>query len=122
MAKNETRPLKPSVIADDREVYIALKAIPNYAPANQAYTVAAIDAVHDELEAAQDAAVRADAAAAAARDNLVAVQWEMHNKILGAKVQVEAQFGSSSNEIQSMKRKKKTEYKKPAPRAQKKSG
>jgi hypothetical protein len=41
--------------------------------------------------------------------------------MLGAKDQVQAQFGPSSNEIQAMKRKKKTEYDKPGSRGKKKS-
>jgi hypothetical protein len=121
MAKNETRRMKPSDVAEDLEVFAALKAIAGYAPANPAFTVAVIQAVFDELQAAQEAATQAWAAYQAARDNLVALQWAAHNKVLGAKDQVQAQFGPNSNEIQSMKRKKKTEYK-PRGSSSKKSG
>ncbi|HEY0404661.1 MAG TPA: hypothetical protein VGC89_02970 [Pyrinomonadaceae bacterium] len=120
MAKNQTRRMKPSDLAEDLEVFTALKAIAGYAPANPAFTVAVIQAVYDGLMAAQEAETLAAAAYEAARDNLVAMQWEMHNKVLGAKDQVQAQFGPSSNEIQSMKRKKKTEYRPKG--SQKKSG
>ncbi|HEY0384476.1 MAG TPA: hypothetical protein VGC64_00625 [Pyrinomonadaceae bacterium] len=113
MAKNETKRIKPSILADDIEVYAALKDIPDYAPANPAYTLAAMDAVHQRLIAAREASTQADARAEAARDDLVAAQWDMHNMTLGAKDQVQAQFGPNSNEIQSMKRKKKTERRNP---------
>ena len=53
------------------------------------------------------------AAADSARDDHVAVQWELHNALLGAKDQVTAQFGKDSNEVQAMKLKKKSEYKNP---------
>jgi hypothetical protein len=112
--------MKPSDLAEDLEVFTALKAIAGYAPANPAFTVAVIQAVYDGLMAAREAETLAAAAYEAARDNLVAMQWEMHNKVLGAKDQVQAQFGPSSNEIQSMKRKKKTEYRPKG--SQKKSG
>lgn len=111
MAKNETQYLRPAQLAEDLEVFAALKAIAGYAPANPAFTVTVIQAVFDELQAAQEAAAQAAAAYETARDNLVALQWAAHNKVLGAKDQVQAQFGPNSNQIQSMKRKKKTEYK-----------
>jgi hypothetical protein len=49
----------------------------------------------------------------AARDALVARQWEFHNTILGTKDQVMAQFGPNSDEVQAVKLKKKSEYKAP---------
>jgi hypothetical protein len=45
------------------------------------------------------------------RDNKVAAEWAFHNKTLGGKVQVKAQFGPNSNQLQSLKLKKQTEYK-----------
>lgn len=117
MAKNETRRLKPSILADDLEIYAALKAIGSYAPANPAYSKEAIDALHTALLAKRDSAAQADAAAAAARDDYVAAQWDMHNGILGVKDQAVAQYGLDSNEVQSLKLKKKSEYKSPTRKA-----
>ena len=122
MAKNETKQLAPAVLTEDRDIYAAMKDIGNYAPANPAYTQAALDASHDEMVAAQQEEAKAAARLAAARDNKVAAEWGFHNKLLGGKVQVEAQFGSNSNELQSLKLKKKTEYKSPTPRSKKGSG
>ena len=42
-----------------------------------------------------------------------AAEWEFHDVIFGAKTQVKAQFGDSSNEIQALGLKKKSEYKSP---------
>lgn len=120
MAKDETRRMKPSDLATDLEIYAALKAITNYAPANAAYTQAAVNAVYDALIVVQELEVQAAVAYDTARDNLVAKQWELHNMLLGVKDQVQAQFGPNSNELQSLKRKKKTEYKSPKPRTPKK--
>ena len=111
MAKDETKRVPPDILVDDEEVYAAVKAMIGYAPANQAYTQAKLDAGHDALEAAHHASVQADAAAEAARDAMVASQWEFHNTILGTKDQVMAQYGPNSDEVQAVKLKKKTEYK-----------
>src|SRR5436190_10119249 len=47
----------------------------------------------------------------AARDDEIAAEWTFHDYILGVKTQVKTQFGDSSNEIQSVRLKKKSEYK-----------
>ena len=93
-----------------------MQAINNYAPANQAYTVAAITRAHAALQSAQTAEAQAAAAMAAARDDATAREWEFHNLMLGVKDQVMAQFGRDSNEVQALGRKKPSEYK---PRARK---
>ena len=51
---------------------------------------------------------------ATARDDEIAKQWAFHDFIIGAKTQVNAQYGDSSNEIQALGLKKKSEYKSPA--------
>jgi hypothetical protein len=51
------------------------------------------------LNAAQQAEAQAVAAAAAARDNAVAKEWEFHDLMLGVKDQIIAQFGKNSNEV-----------------------
>ncbi len=113
MAKNETRPLPPGQLSADEDAFAALQAIENYAPANSDYTLAAVTTAHNALAAKQQAAVQAEAAAAAARDNMVAESWNFHNIILGVKDQVRAQFGPDSAELQSLGLKRKSEYKAP---------
>lgn len=111
MAKDETKRLNPSVLELDKASFAALQAITNYAPANPVYATAAVQTAHDELLAAQVAEAQTAAAAAAARDDAVAKEWGFHNLILGVKDQVTAQFGRNSNEVQSIGRKKESEYK-----------
>jgi hypothetical protein len=110
MAKDESKRLTPSVLETDKASFAALQTIANYAPANPAYTAAAVATAHAELLAAQ-AAETQTAAAAAARDNTVSKEWNFHNLMLGVKDQVTAQFGRNSNEVQSIGRKKESEYK-----------
>jgi hypothetical protein len=111
MAKNETKRLRPVELLEDEEVYNALKGITNYAPANSDFTMAAVDTSYEEWQTAKQDEAQAAADYAAKRDNTVAKSWAFHNKILGSKIQVTAQFGDNSNEVQAMKRKKKSEYK-----------
>lgn len=110
---NQSRRFSPAQIAEDEEAFAALKAIAGYAPANAAYTVAAIEQAHKELQDARTNEVQADAAAKAASDNVVEKQATFHNLILSAKDQVTAQFGRNSNQSQSVGRKKPSERKAP---------
>jgi hypothetical protein len=119
MAKNETRRVTPAVLGEDREAFDALQAITNYAPANAVYRTETIKAARDRIDEAQRELTQAEAAVDARRAALTAAQWEFHNAMLGAKVQVEAQFGSNSDEYASLGNKKKSEYKRPARRSRK---
>lgn len=113
MAKNQTRRLNPAQIQTNKKDLAALKNIPDYAPANPSYKVDAITAVDSELDTAGTLESQTIAAAAAARDDRVAVEWKHHNLMLGARDQVVAQFGRDSNEAQAVGLKKKSEYKSP---------
>jgi hypothetical protein len=118
---NQATRLKPSLIQADRDAFAALQAVAGYAPANPAYALTAVTAAQASLNAAQQAEAQAVAAAAAARDDAVAKEWEFHNLMLGVKDQVRAQFGKDSNEVQAIGLKRKSEYKRQKPRAQKES-
>jgi hypothetical protein len=117
MAKDQTRPVPPSVLSEDREAFDALQGITNYLPANAAYKTETIKAARDRVDEAQRELTQAEAVVDARRSALTGAQWEFHNGMLGAKVQVEAQFGSDSDEYASLKLKKKSEYKTPARRS-----
>jgi hypothetical protein len=108
---NGTKRLRPAQISEDEDVLAALKAIPNYAPANPAYALAAVERAYEELKAAQAAEVQAEAAYLGARDTAVGKEFALHELIQGVKDQVTAQFGRNSNEVQSIGRKKSSEYK-----------
>ena len=114
MAKNETVRLPQETRQADEEVFLALKAIAGYSPANQTYSLATVTARYDAMRAAEEVELRAQNALDAARDAAIAAQWEHHNLILGVKDQVIAQFGADSNELASLGLKKKSERKAPA--------
>lgn len=50
----------------------------------------------------------------ASQDAAAAAEWCFHEAMLGAKEQVIAQYGKSSDQLQALGLKKKVEYKKPA--------
>ena len=116
MANKKTRPLSPKILQDDLGAFAALKNISGYKPLNSQYEIANGEAARSTMQSDEVTSVQADAAAAAARDNKVASQREFHNFMLGVKAQVKAQFGDSSNEIQALGLKKKSEYKSPSKR------
>lgn len=116
MSKNPTRRIPPGTLQADLESFAALQAIADYAPANAAYTVAAVAAAKQAMEAKQTAETQAAAAHETARDSATDGEWEFHNLVTGAKTQVEAQYGPNSDELQAVGRKKKSEYSKPATR------
>src|SRR5881227_3397380 len=116
MAKNQTRRILSAQLAADREAFDALQGMENYAPANPAYTTEKIKALHDRMDEAQREATQAQAEADAKRAAVTAAEWEFHNAMLGTKVQVDAQFGSNSDQVASLGMKKKSEYKSPSRR------
>lgn len=113
MARNETKPINPSLLSADEDAFAALQTIAGYSPNNPAYTLANVTTAHDTLVAKQQATVQAEAAAAAARDEAVAEEWRFHNTILAVKDQVRAQFGKDSAEVQALGLKRRSEYKSP---------
>ena len=106
MAKNQNKRLAPALIQTDLDSYTAWLGISTYSPAK--YTA---------FKAAQDAELAAQVALATARDAAAAAEWDFHNTMLAVKEQVIAQFGKSSDQVQALGLKKKTEYKTPVRKA-----
>jgi hypothetical protein len=116
MANNPTRRIPPATLQADLESFAALQAITDYAPANNAYAITAITTAKQNMDAKQTTETQAAAAYETARDAATDGEWDFHNAITGAKTQVEAQYGSNSDQIQSLGRKKKSEYARPTRR------
>jgi hypothetical protein len=115
MANKNVR-LRPAQIEADRNSLVALRAMAGYAPTNAAYSVAAMTELEAAATSAQDAETLAAAALATARDRAAEKEWELHNRTLGVKDQVTAQFGRDSNEVQALGLKKTSERKAPTRR------
>lgn len=116
MADKNTKPLRPAVLQDDVNALSSLKGIGAYNPSNAEFSLNVLQTVYDRMVNLQITFAQKEAEYKAARDEKVLAEWAFHDKILGAKDQVVAQFGSSSNEVQALGLKKKSEYKKPSGR------
>lgn len=117
MAQDQTKPLKPSIIAADRDSVAAVQAITDYAPPNRDYSTQSLLDSQAEMDAKVAAAAQAEAAFKSARDEATAAAHNYHNRVVGMRDSVGAQYGKASNQFQSVGRKKTTEYKKPTRRS-----
>ncbi|MBV8857203.1 MAG: hypothetical protein JOZ02_09760 [Acidobacteria bacterium] len=117
---NETKRLRPAQIAEDESGFASLQAMALYEPANQAYSLQAVNTAHGLMLSARTEEAQQQAALDTARDNAVAKEWAFHNLMLRVKDQVIAQFGPDSNEVQALNLKKTSERK--APQRRKKTG
>jgi hypothetical protein len=117
MAKNQTRRLKPTTLAEDEAAFNALQNVVGYKPANPNYEIAALTQAFStmrDLQAAEDQAV---AALATARDMVANQEWAVHNLMLGAKDSIRAQYGKDSTQVQELGLKRASEYKTRKPKA-----
>ena len=114
MAKDQTRRLSPKKLQADKDSMAALATLsPAYAPSNAAYSLVNMQGAQTTMTTAQNVEVQKQADADAARDAANTSEWSFHNKMLEAKKQVAAQYGSDSDQLQAIGLKKKSEYKKP---------
>lgn len=117
MAQDHSKALKPSIITADRDSVAAVQAITDYAPPNRDYSTQSLLDAQAEMDAKVAASAQAEAASKAARDEATAATHHFHNKVVGMRDSVGAQYGKASNQFQSVGRKKTTEYKKPTRRS-----
>ena len=111
MAINENKRLSRNILQQNNTSYATLQTINNYQPANKIYDKAAGNTLYTQMQTAQTKLAQTEAALKSVRDELIAAEWSFHKYMLGVKDQVRAQFGASSNELQGLGLKKKTEYK-----------
>ena len=112
------RRLAPQRVQSDIDAYLAIKAIPDWNPLKPEYSLEAIACGHDALRATQETELHAQHALDAARDALIREQRDFHERILGAKDQARAMYGSDSDQVAALGLKKKSDKKSPtrAPR------
>jgi hypothetical protein len=117
MALNQSRRLRADDLDSDRAAVVAIHTLNNYAPLNPTYSAPVLAERQAERDQAQHAELRAQYAFDAARDAATAAEWALHNAVLGARIQVLAQYGDDSDAIQSLGLKKKSDRKRPVRRA-----
>lgn len=107
MAK--TRRLSPNEYAKEKAQFAALKQIPDYEPRKPEYAVAAIEPVINRLDSKLEREAQLNAELAALRDEIAADCTILVEKNDGAALQVAAQYGEDSTEVQSLGRTRKSE-------------
>lgn len=110
MATN--RKLSNDILSDDANSFAGLKTITNYKPSNPLYTVEAIETVEEEMKQLQMQYVQLSTQVATVYDNMLKKEWEFHERTIGAKTSVAAQYGRDSDEVQIVGKKKISDYKK----------
>jgi hypothetical protein len=117
MAQNQNKRLTPKILQADADALAAIKTLtPTYAPSNAAYAVTVLSTAQTGMATAQGTEVTKKGDYEGARDAANAAEWAFHNLVLNAKDQVIAQYGESSDQVQAIGLKKKSEHKRPAPR------
>ncbi len=97
----------------DVDTYSALKAIPDYLPHNSRYTLQSAGTALDRMRTADETAIQAQNALAAARDALIVAEREFHEIILGVKNETKVIYGPDSDQVAALGLKKKSERAKP---------
>jgi hypothetical protein len=116
MAVKQAQPLHQATLESDRASLVALKTLVDYAPANRAISVDALNTLEARLRQAEETEILAIRALAAARDARAAAGWDLHNAMLGVKAAVISQYGHSSDAVQAIGLKKKSDYRRPSRR------
>jgi hypothetical protein len=120
MADPNTKPMSPAMLQEDKDAVTAILAMTDYASVKPAFEKTAVyqkaadgaeSGILARLETAEEAHLLAQQAEAEARDEKVALQWELHAWVLGAREQIAAKFGKNSDEYAATGLKKKSEYK-----------
>ena len=76
MANNPKPRMSSQQLQADIDAYLALKAITGYTPYDPAYSLQTTSELHDKLRTAQETELHAQHTLSAARDALVATQWD----------------------------------------------
>ncbi len=116
MASNPRTRLPQITLDADLAALPGLKLLTDYAPSNPEISIAAMNALAEQLRNAEDAEILATNALAAARDAREAAGWKLHDAMLNVKAAVIGQYGPNSNAVQSLGLKKKSDYRRPTRR------
>ena len=114
MAEKNTRQLTPKELQEDLDAYAGLQGIAGYAPSNAAFNAANGETIFNKMKASQTQEVQDYGTWQASRDTKVTDEWTAHDYIRNVRIQVKAQFGENSDEVQAVGLKKKSEYKNPS--------
>ena len=107
------RRLTPAVLNQDVDAFNGYRTIVGYSTKRFNATPEALQQAYQTMLAQQQAETEKLALYRAASDAARLAEWEFHNAVLAMKEVVKGQFGSDSNEAQSVGLKKKSDRKRP---------
>lgn len=111
---NTNRRLSPPILNQDTDSLNGLNTIQGYSTQRQEANPEALQQAYQTMLAMQQTETEKLALYRAASDAARLAEWEFHNAVLAMKEVVRGQFGSDSDEAQSVGLKKKSERKRPA--------
>lgn len=111
--QNTNRRLSPQVINQDVDSLNGLKTIQDYSTKRKDATSEVLQQAYQAMLTQQQIETEKLAVYRAASDAARLAEWEFHNAVLAMKEVVKGQFGSDSNEAQSVGLKKKSDRKRP---------
>jgi hypothetical protein len=113
MAKNENKRITQKILSADIEAYQALLDVTGYKPSNDKYALDKVTASFAGMNVSQTEEVQSAATHEQKKDTAITDEWAFHNNMLGVKIQVAAQFGDDSPQLQALGLKRKSDYKTP---------
>ena len=122
MKRIETKRLAADLTAANLKCNAKIQSLKGYKSANEEFSAAELADAEKELTEARKQEAQAEQAMSSARNRAVAAEWDLHNKILGAKKQVVALYGEDSDEVHAVGLKKKSDWKRSGGRKAKADG
>ena len=111
--QDKTRRLRPQNISQDIDSFHGLQTVSTYNTTRADASAAKLQEVYQAMLISQQTETEKLALYRAAGDAARLAEWEFHNAVLAMKEVVRGQFGSNSNEAQSIGLKKKSDRKRP---------
>ena len=117
MSTYQSSPIRPRILAADKDALLAVKQMPDFIATSSAPTPEAAQALFDAMIAAQSQQKHAADALDASRHAADAAERAFHDAMRNIKLQVIAQYGEDSNEVAAVGLKKRSHYKRRTPKA-----
>ena len=105
--------LRSEDIKADRDALTGVRSLGDYAPRNEAHSVARLTELQQAMDAAHKAVVDAGEALAATRAAEAEAERAFHEGILGVKAEVIAQYGPDSDAVRVVGLRPKSERRRP---------
>jgi hypothetical protein len=112
--QDTSRRLSPDVITQDIQSLNGLKAIQDYQSIRSEASLDALQTAYQFMMLQKQLLTERQAAYKATADSLKQSEWAFHNAVLAMKESVRGQYGSDSNQVQTVGFKRKSNRKRPA--------